>query len=38
MAKIIIIGLGPLGQKTVRYAARRRNLEIIGAVDIDPDN
>jgi len=37
MAKIIVIGLGPLGQKTVRYAARRENIEIVGAVDIDPD-
>ena len=37
MAKIIIIGLGPLGQKTVRYASQRKNIEIAGAVDIDPN-
>ena len=36
MAKIIIIGLGPLGQKTVRYASQRTSIEIAGAVDIDP--
>lgn len=30
------MGLGPLGVKTVKFAAAR-NLEIVGAVDINPD-
>jgi 4-hydroxy-tetrahydrodipicolinate reductase len=34
--KVIVMGLGPLGIKTVKYAAER-NLEIVGAVDINPD-
>ncbi|OGV50167.1 MAG: hypothetical protein A2017_18565 [Lentisphaerae bacterium GWF2_44_16] len=33
--KVIIMGLGPLGVKTVKFASRR-NLEITGAVDINP--
>lgn len=36
MAKIIIVGLGPLGIKTVQFAARRTSLQIAGAVDIAP--
>jgi len=33
--KEIIMGLGPLGIKTARFASRRK-LEIVGGVDIDP--
>ncbi|MBM3890557.1 MAG: dihydrodipicolinate reductase [Verrucomicrobia bacterium] len=36
MARIIIVGLGPLGVKTVRFAVERRSVEIVGAVDINP--
>jgi 4-hydroxy-tetrahydrodipicolinate reductase len=36
MAKVIIVGLGPLGIKTVQFAAERASLEIVGAVDIAP--
>ena len=36
MAKIIVVGLGPLGIKTVQFAAERASLEILGAVDIAP--
>lgn len=36
MARIIIVGLGPLGIKTVQFAAQRTSLELVGAVDINP--
>lgn len=36
MAKVIIVGLGPLGVRTVQSAAERPGLEIVGAVDIAP--
>ncbi len=38
MAKIrtVHIGLGPVGQKTVRYALERDGIEVVGAVDTDP--
>ncbi|MCX7826855.1 MAG: dihydrodipicolinate reductase, partial [Verrucomicrobiae bacterium] len=36
MAKIIIVGLGPLGMKTARFALERKSIEIVGAVDINP--
>lgn len=36
MAKAIIIGLGPLGQRVVRYAVERKSITLVGAVDIDP--
>ncbi len=36
MAEIIHVGIGPLGQKTVRYAVERGCFDIVGAVDIDP--
>ena len=35
--KIIHIGLGPLGQKIIQYMSKRKGLEIVGAVDIDPE-
>ncbi|MFA5044255.1 MAG: dihydrodipicolinate reductase [Kiritimatiellia bacterium] len=37
MIDIIQIGLGPLGQKTVRYALERGSIRIVGAVDPAPD-
>ena len=36
MAKVIIVGLGPLGIKTVQFAVERTSVEIVGAVDIAP--
>jgi 4-hydroxy-tetrahydrodipicolinate reductase len=35
--RAIQIGMGPLGQKTVSYLLERRNIEIVGAVDVNPD-
>ncbi|MBU0714666.1 MAG: dihydrodipicolinate reductase [Verrucomicrobia bacterium] len=37
MINIIQIGLGPLGQKAVRYALERGTIQIVGAVDPAPD-
>lgn len=37
MIKLIQIGLGPLGQKIVRFIAARKNIEIVAAIEIDPD-
>ncbi len=37
MIKLIQIGLGPLGQKIVRFISTRKNLKIVAAIDIDPD-
>ena len=34
--KVLHIGLGPIGAGVVRQVAGRRNLTIVGAVDIDP--
>jgi 4-hydroxy-tetrahydrodipicolinate reductase len=36
MANIVHVGIGPLGAKTVRYAAERGCFNIVGAVDTDP--
>ena len=36
MVKVVMIGLGPLGQKVVRYAVRRKSIAIVAAVDTDP--
>lgn len=35
--KVIQIGLGPLGQKIVRYISERSGIEIVGAADINPE-
>ncbi len=35
--KFIQFGLGPIGEKTVRYLLERENVELEAAVDIDPD-
>jgi len=35
--KVIQIGLGPLGQKVVRYISERSGIEIVGAADINPE-
>ena len=37
MANAVVIGLGPLGQKVVRFALQRESIDIVGAVDIAPD-
>ena len=37
MINIIQVGLGPLGQKAVRYALERGTIRIVGAVDPAPD-
>jgi hypothetical protein len=34
--KVMHIGLGPIGAGTVRQAAGRKGMKIVGAVDIDP--
>jgi 4-hydroxy-tetrahydrodipicolinate reductase len=34
--KIVQIGIGPLGQKLVRFALERGGIEIVAAVDTDP--
>jgi NADH/NAD ratio-sensing transcriptional regulator Rex len=35
--KVLHIGLGPIGAGIVRQVASRKNLVIVGAVDIDPE-
>ncbi|MHC4705145.1 MAG: NAD(P)H-dependent amine dehydrogenase family protein [Planctomycetota bacterium] len=37
MVNIVHVGIGPLGQKTVRYAIERGCFNIVGAVDTDPE-
>lgn len=37
MIKVVQVGLGPLGQKVVRYALEREGIKIVGAVDPAPD-
>jgi 4-hydroxy-tetrahydrodipicolinate reductase len=34
--KVLQVGMGPLGQKITQFILERKNLEITGAVDIDP--
>ena len=36
MLKAVQIGVGPLGQKVVRYALERKGLKIVAAVDMAP--
>jgi len=35
--KVIQMGLGPIGQRTVAYLVEREGIELVGAIDIDPD-
>ena len=35
--RVIQMGLGPIGQKVVTYLAERDNIDLVGAIDIDPD-
>ena len=35
--KCIQYGLGPIGQRTVKYAVARENVELEGAIDVDKD-
>jgi 4-hydroxy-tetrahydrodipicolinate reductase len=37
MINMIHVGIGPLGQKIVRYAVERGCFNIVGAVDSDPE-
>ncbi|MEJ2703038.1 MAG: hypothetical protein P8Z79_11415 [Sedimentisphaerales bacterium] len=37
MISTVHVGMGPLGQKVVRYAVERGGFEIVGAVDPDPE-
>ena len=37
MIKVVQIGVGPLGQKVVRFANERKGIKIIAAVDPDPE-
>lgn len=34
--KVVQMGLGPIGNKATRYLLERGNLEIVGAIDLDP--
>jgi 4-hydroxy-tetrahydrodipicolinate reductase len=34
--KVVQMGLGPIGNKATQYLLERRNLEIVGAIDLDP--
>ena len=34
--RVLQVGLGPIGIEMARRAARRQNLAVVGAVDIDP--
>lgn len=37
MTRVVQIGLGPLGQKVVRFLVERKNLKLVAAVDPAPD-
>lgn len=37
MIRVVQVGLGPLGQKVVQYTLPREGIEIVGAVDPDPE-
>ena len=37
MIRIVQIGLGPLGQKTVQFISERKGLKIVAAIDPDPE-
>jgi hypothetical protein len=37
MIDTVHIGIGPLGQKVLRYAVERGCFNVVGAVDSDPD-
>ena len=37
MTRLVVIGLGPLGQRMVRYALERKSVELVGGVEIDPE-
>ncbi len=34
--RVVQMGLGPIGNKLTQYLADRKNLQIVGAIDIDP--
>jgi 4-hydroxy-tetrahydrodipicolinate reductase len=34
--RVIAYGLGPIGQRAAAFALRRRGIELVGAVDVDP--
>jgi len=36
LARVLQIGLGPIGQKVVQYVLERKGLKLVGAVDLDP--
>jgi 4-hydroxy-tetrahydrodipicolinate reductase len=33
---ILVVGLGPMGQKTIRFSQERSGLRVVGAVDVNP--
>ena len=35
--RVMQVGIGPIGQKVVRYMAERQAIDIVAAVDLDPD-
>jgi len=34
--RVILYGVGPIGQRTAKVALERENIQIVGAIDIDP--
>ncbi|NOY79141.1 MAG: dihydrodipicolinate reductase [Calditrichaeota bacterium] len=37
MLRVVQFGLGPIGQASARLAIKRPNMELVGAIDIDPE-
>ena len=35
--RVMQVGIGPIGQKVVRYMEERQAIDIVAAVDVDPD-
>lgn len=35
--RVVLCGLGPLGLKTIPFIVERQNLDLVGAVDVNPD-
>jgi 4-hydroxy-tetrahydrodipicolinate reductase len=37
MLKVILFGLGPIGAAIGRLTQEKPNMQIVGAIDVDPD-
>ena len=35
--KVILYGVGPIGQRATKVALGREDIQLVGAIDIDPD-